>query len=323
MKIKRKIKKVFLLLPKFITNNIYKIYDYFLYPENRKKIENHSNYNKVVYIIRPRNNTVEGLMSLLLNATRHLDYVDKKEYIPYFDFGSLKTQYSDEKGTNIWEYYFKQGPITINEINRSNRIVFCGLSKTRTSLFDFDNWTKKEQIERSRYLFNKYIVLNEKTKNYIEKEVSKIDIKTTLGLYIRGTDYTKMKPIGHPIQPKVEDMFNKAEEYMEKYSLKKVFLVTEDYDIYKKASIFFGEKLIVASFDSFIKNYKGNNYLSNSEEINEICENKYTRGLNYLTKIVILSKLDYLIAGNTCGSWAASAFSKGFKDHYIFNLGNY
>ena len=55
-----------------------------------------------------------------------------------------------------------------------------------------------------------------------------------IGLYLRGTDYTKLKPTGEAAQPTVEEAIERAKQYMENND-KKVFLVTEDEEVYKKA----------------------------------------------------------------------------------------
>lgn len=61
-----------------------------------------------------------------------------------------------------------------------------------------------------------------------------IQLDKTLGLYLRGTDYIALKPSGHPIQPTVEQAIDVVNEYIAKYDIEKVFLVTEDAKIYKK-----------------------------------------------------------------------------------------
>ena len=322
MKIKNTLKKAYLKLPSGVVSNLYKIYDFLLYKKNRKQVINKDgNQSETIYVIRPREGSIEGLMSLLLNVVRQLRYSDKQGYIPVFDFKNFKTQYSNDD-ENIWENYFEQYKYTLDEITDKN-VILSGLSPTRTDFINFDNWTKENEIKESRMLISKYVHINENVKQAVIKELENIDLENTVGLYIRGTDYTKLKPAGHPVQPTYEEVFIKTDEIIEKYKAKKAFLVTEDQNAYDASLKHYGDKLIVASFDSYIKNYDGKGFLSDSNVLNELSNNNYDRGFNYLVKIIILSKLNYLVAGNTCGSWAAMSFSKGYKDYYIFNLGKY
>ena len=43
----------------------------------------------------------------------------------------------------------------------------------------------------------------------------------------------------------------------------------------------------------------------------------------YLEKLVILSKCDYLVSSIANGSAFAISYSEGFKDHYVYDLGEY
>lgn len=151
-----------------------------------------------------------------------------------------------------------------------------------------------------------------------------IDFESTLGIYARGTDYTRLKPKGCTIQPSIQMIISKANEYIQKYHLKKIFLVTEDNNVYSALSKEYGNSLMTASFDSFVTNYNGTDFLSKSPEAcRELGNSPYYRGVNYLVKLLLLSKCHYLVSGVTNGSWAVNVFSEGFEDAYWFNLGRY
>ena len=55
-----------------------------------------------------------------------------------------------------------------------------------------------------------------------------MDYSTTVGVYLRGTDYIDLKPSGHPVQPTVEQAMLVIDEYTRKYNVDSIFLVTED-----------------------------------------------------------------------------------------------
>ena len=141
---------------------------------------------------------------------------------------------------------------------------------------------------------------------------------------MRGTDYVKLKPSGHPVQPTIKQAEEIINDYINKYEIEKIFLVTEDGTIYKDIKQIYGDRCVIVTFDSFVNNYDGKNFLSHDKSINDLNASPYKRGLNYLVKLLILSKCAYFIGGDTMGSWAACTFSdKNFKDKYVFQLGVY
>lgn len=83
----------------------------------------------------------------------------------------------------------------------------------------------------------------------------------------------------------------------------------------------FAELITTVSFDSFISGYDGKGYLSKSGLLEE---DKKKRGIDYLVKIILLSRCRYLISSITMGSIAAYCFNGGkYEDKYIFDLGYY
>lgn len=63
--------------------------------------------------------------------------------------------------------------------------------------------------------------------------------------------------------------------------------------------------------------------LDDMHSLNQLGENAKVRGLNYFIKLILLSKCECIVGGNTCGSWVSSVLSTSFKEKYIFNLGEY
>ena len=138
---------------------------------------------------------------------------------------------------------------------------------------------------------------------------------------MRGTDYTKIKPPGEPVQPSQDMVIAKVKEFKKKYQCNKIFLVTEDYDNYQRMIQEFGDEVQVVSFDHFIKNYSGNDFLSKT---NCLDNDVYRRGKEYLIKILMLSKCKYLISSITQGSISAYLLNGGkYLAEYIFELGTY
>lgn len=312
-------------------DSFYKIYYKLKYPNELIKEMSYGEFNsdKTFYVIRPKVDGTEGLMSLLINVMRNLYYAQEHNYIPVVDFENYHTQYDDIVNgyKNSWDFYFTQpSTYSLQEVYSSKNVILSGLDiqLKNKSFFDkkFDDYSLKALHD---FMF-KYIDFNEDVKAKVDNEIKKIGINTNeaLGLYLRGTDYTKLKPSGHPVQPTCEQAIEVVDEYINKYNISQIFLVTEDGDNYKKIKEKYGGKCVIVSFDTFINDYDGKDFLSHTTSINELDDSPYVRGLNYLIKIIILSKCTYFVGGNTMGSWSSLIFSgDGFKDKYVFDLGMY
>ena len=278
-------------------------------------------------MIRPRKDGVEGLLSLFWNVVRNLDYAIDNNLIPIIDFKNYRTQYAINNVDNVWDYYFTQpSDYSLSEVYSSQNVILSGLeiqSYKKTKYHANYEHAKLDELHKQIF---QYIDYSDKTKQRVNQEIEKLklNLEDTLGLYLRGTDYIKLKPSGHPIQPTIEQAVEVADQFREKYNIANIFLVTEDGEIYKSIKARYREECITPSFDKYIYDYKGKNFLSNDECINKLEENAYERGMNYLVKMIILSKCGYLIGGNTNGMWAVNVFAeKEFKDLYVFDLGLY
>lgn len=282
------------------------------------------NENKIIYLIKPDyQDGVEGLLSLIHKQVIYIDYAKQKGYIPYVDWKNYMTQYYNGKD-NVWEYFFMQpSEITEEEVYSCKNVYLSGWTFNNINplgLFEKDIFFDKE-IEKKSYdlLFNNLRFSNEVLK-VVETEAQNIDIDKCIGVYVRGTDYVRLKPSGEYIQPNVRQVEEQIIKFVNKYNAP-IFLVTEDGEIYDSLVIKFGKSIRTVSYDSFIYNYDGKDVLSKS---NVLEANKKLRGQRYLVKMILLSKCKYLISSITQGSKFSYALNGGkYIDEYIFNLGLY
>lgn len=306
----------------------YKVYYHLRYRnEMGKRLKGgNKNDDKIFYVIRPRTDCIEGLLSLFWNVIRNIDYAIENDYIPIIDFQNYKTQYRMSNEENAWIYYFTQpSSFSLSEVYDSKNVILSGLeiSWYKKNIYKPDY--SEKSLNYFRQLIFKYIDFSDEVKKRVDIEISKLklDMNSTIGLYLRGTDYIKLKPSGHPVQPTPEQAMKIVDEFMHKYNLSTIFLVTEDGDIYDAIRKKYGDICVTPTFDKYIYGYVGKEFLSCDEKINQIADNAYERGMQYLIKIIILSKCGYLIGGNTNGMWAANVFANEFKDKFIFDLGLY
>ena len=269
------------------------------------------------YVIRSSGKD-EGLLSLYLGRLVQIHKLLKNGFVPVIDYQNYATQYNVNfpvNGTlNAWEYYFEQPcSYTLDEVYHSRNVTLSGWKF-------FQAYVKAKAVHRK---VSHEMIKLAPVKQYIfdiaSKKIHADGINEMIGLLVRGTDYTKMKPAGHPISPSPEQAAEKLDEFLALYGRRKIFLATEDAGIYDFFRNRYGD-LIYTADDNIIRNYSGTDYIAN--EIH--AENKYKFGLDYLVKMICLSECSYLIASKTAGTEFASLLNNGrYLSRYVFNLGTY
>ena len=289
-----------------------------------KKSYGNLNSDKTILLIRPNTEDgIQGLMSLFIQTMRWIDYAKRKKYIPYIDFQNYKTQYYDAEH-NVWDYFFTQpSSLSLEEVYKSKNVLISGNSwreSVNISLCRDKIFTDQDFCKKCCDLIWDNIDLSSEVKKILEYENNNLKVENCIGVYLRGTDYVKLKPAGEYVQPDITDVMEKIDEFIEKYD-KDIFLVTEDNSYYQKLLDRYGKRIKIVSFDKFIKDYNVNTFLSKSGMLDV---DKKKRGMDYFVKIILLSRCRYLISSITTGSLSAYCFNGGkYEDKYIFNLGYY
>lgn len=282
-----------------------------------------------IYIIR-RRGTVVGLFSYIFTVLARIKEAEDKNWIPVVDMKNYPNGYLEEdrlKKDNVWEYYFLQpAGVSLDEAYQSKNVILSNgdianfRPKPRKELFE----NTFGELDEWRRIVKKYLILNEDTKNYIHYNYNKLICSEdrVLGIICRGTDYAYLKPKGHPIQPTVDEIVEKAIFVLKEYKLNKIFVATEDKGIFNELK----ERLfvyanIVTNEKKWIE-YKGDYLIkNNSEKIRK--NDKFLSGLEYLTTIYILSRSNCLIGGRPGGATAAMIISEGFEYTYFWDKGYY
>lgn len=290
----------------------------------KKKSYGKCNDDKIIYIVKPDyQDGVEGLLSLILKQVIYINYAKKNGYIPFVDWKNYKTQYYDGKN-NVWNYFFKQpSDIKEEEVYNSKNVYLSGWTLKDVNplgLFEAKVFSDKRIREKSSKLLCEYIHFSDEVLSIVNKEATSLNISDCIGVYIRGTDYVKLKPSGEYVQPSVDQMKCKIREFEIKYNAP-IFLVTEDGDIFDNLKKEFGDIIRIVSFDTFLRNYEGKDVLSKS---NVLEKNKKLRGQKYLAKMILLAKCKYFVGSMTQGSKFSYVLNNGnYLDEYVFDLGLY
>lgn len=309
------------IVGKLKRTKIYKSYNSFKWRE--RAISNGNECpDKTYYVVR-RFGGNAGLFSYVTSNLGEIKYAIGKGWEPIVDMQnipSLLMETDKLRKANAWEYYFEQPyNIGLDRISKARNVVLGNAIKLKNfpghSIID-----NQEELKMWRKIASKYLrirpELEERINQYIEKHFEQDKV---LGVLCRGTDYVQSKPKGHPVQPSADEVIGKCCEVISKYGCNKIYLATEDNDIYLKFVNKFGQDKIY-NYQQVFYTVKSGQNINETANKNENCE---ARNQNYLVSIGILSRCNYLVAGAAGGTYGALLMSKGYDYQFIFDKGLY
>lgn len=294
--------------------------------KKRKLSRGKLDFDNTYDIIRPMNRK-QGLLSLFKNTNDMCKQSIQDGHIPYVDFQNYKCQYNVNYKVNntfnAWEYYFTQPTLalehditTMDALYQKKNLILSGWEYKNGKI----NYKNGVEDEKLNFKIDTGIRVNDYVMGLAEQKYEELfEGKKTLGIFVRGTDYVALRPYGHPIQPDTKMLAEKIDEYLLRYpNIEKIFVVTEDYAIYTELEKKYGTK-VFCSDDKFVKDYDGKAWIYKYFD-----DNPYERGLNYLVRIILLSKCNYLIAGMANGiEFIENELTSNYEDKFIFDLGLY
>ena len=224
----------------------------------------------------------------------------------------------DKEGENYFDTFFE------NTILENDEVVSYKLS-TIDGNTGSPHWYATD-IENKAYslLYKKFFRLKNGIKEQLLNEyhnVKKLTGGVLYGCVIRGTDYIIKKPLGHPVQPKIEDLVEKLHDVMKDSDI--LYLATEEEKIFNLISDEFPGQVVASQ-----SKYYDSIYSSENKNISEFSferpNDKYLRGVEYFERVFVLSKCDAYIGGMSGASRMAIIMNGGSYDSIIlFNLGLY
>lgn len=221
-----------------------------------------------------------------------------------------------------WDSFFEQTfPLKSDVKNLSSFLHDVGAIEpwftTPFNRYELQLWTK---------VYHDFVIFNKETKKYVDNEYKAIiePHKRVLGVLCRGTDYVKLEPKGHPIQPTVEQVIAEVKVEILKLNINKIYLATEEKRITARFEEEFPGQILVNKRKYYDDLFYGNNFdLIGSVSFEREDDDKL-KGLEYLSSIFLLSKCTALIAGNTGGSCAALYMNNHQYEYWkLYQLGYY
>ena len=224
-------------------------------------------------------------------------------------------------GSYIHDTYFKQPYEDVTE-----KIHIKSPIKRGNIDITFMNMFRKDIRSIYSKVMNQCLQLNDETQNYFKADLQATigTRKKVLGVLVRGTDYLRLKPAFHPVQPTIEDVISECKEIIEKYNYKYIYLATEE-EKYQKLFEEVFPNMVLTNQRHYIGNQFWNSSSSHCYKVNLNIDNEnYIKGIEYLSSLEILACCDSLIGGNCGGTmYAFLRNNDTYEFCKIFNLGLY
>lgn len=289
----------------------------------RKISRGNENKEKRFYIVR-RANAKVGLFSLVLTNLGYIKYALEQGYTPIVDMSNYDIFYQGSEITtpNMWQYYFKQPcGYGLQDLNKSKHVILGnGIISCEVPFPDDSIAYDDKKLAYWKNVAKEYLIVKEeivKLSDELKREL--FGEKRILGVLARGTDYINAKPKNHPVQPMPEQLMEKIDEVLSERKCDKIYLATEDKNFFAIFKSRYGDKIIAMDVER--------HETTGNQNINEVRrlqkKNDYLMARDYLMNILLLSKCNCLVAGNTSGSIGALLLNDEYEYKYIFDLGVY
>lgn len=242
----------------------------------------------------------------------------KNNYELIIDMKNYYTEYAtlERYGTvNIWEEYYNQpSEYTLESVYNSCNVILSKFADERYNYPFGKNESLavlyREEVETGRKIGELYaskFVRSDSLQNKVKQELLKMDLRGTVGVLARGSDYLGLKPLNHPIPYDIDKLIEHVKRKKKELQYKYVFLATEDERILNRFISEFGRDLLYIDQMRFGETNK------NVMDIKFDRKNDgYLRGMEYCTAIEIIACCDSLIANCSCnGACAAIAINAG------------
>ena len=283
------------------------------------------------YVIGHEQQQATGLFGHVLHKMIHVLYALSAGLTPIVDMQNYDSIYLEDGEigkVNAWEKFFLQ-PFGhgLESITEPIQPMVNLWPSENIPLFLFnkhENYDKYFKVIAT--IYSNYLKLNETTEKHINEEYNRLikpDMRV-LGVYCRGTDYKKMKPSFHPIQPEVEDVIEYVRTALADWDCSHIFLTTDERKTYELFEAAYPGRVLRSTgmfYDDAQADYSSQYVgLTKFDRANDV----YLKGLEYLTSVMIFARCTSAVMGMCAGSMAATYINGGkFENLYVYDLGAY
>ncbi|MCI8371248.1 MAG: hypothetical protein HFI75_02425 [Lachnospiraceae bacterium] len=282
-------------------------------------------YREYYCIIR-NNDPIAGLGSHILTYLGQIAESLSEGYIPVIDMINVNHSFADlsrQANHNAWELFFRQ-PFDCQfsyDLKQNKHIIKDALPSDMPNC-SMEFLTNPVLIDHWKWLMKAFMPFSSVIEDEIQSYLSVSPFHgegRILGVLVRGTDYTAMRPYSYPVQPEVEEVVAKAQEVMQLYDCDYIYLATEDAKVLSAFEKNFHEQ-VVTTQDIYYSQV-GQNYLAFVNEQHSI--DLYQKNAEYLTALYLLSRCHCFIGGRTSGSVVSLLLSEHYDYFYVWNKGRY
>jgi len=277
------------------------------YLEKRKSFGD-ANPGIIFYVIR-RRPPGWGYFSNLFHVAQGLLYAEEKGYVPIVDMenywmAELNTLKKINGTYNSWCYFFEQvSNYTLEEVYNSKNVILSNGS----TILGRDHWLTmrknqfildREKLIKIKKLFSSHLFINRPTLEFIEieKKIRNWEPSSTLGIFIRGTNYYENLSFLPESIPSLAFFISEIKNLLFKNKdITKIFLCTEDYRVYLALKKEFKDYVIVPSV-RFSEDLSLDEWITSQELTHDggILMG-FDKTLRYLTEVSLLSECKYFI----------------------------
>ncbi len=289
------------------------------------------NPDRTFYVIRSRFDTW-GLIACYNHVLGHIKLAMEQGMIPVVDMKHYPNTYLDPEKAgkeNSWEYYFHQPTEhTLEEAYRSRHVFLMdGMPpkeahpRGQGKLY-LEQEKNQEEIACNTRIIREHMRLRDDVKAHIREQYDALFPRgeKVLGVLCRGTDISLRRPAGHSVMPEPEEMIRRAGVLMEEWGCTRLFLTTEQEEAVELFGRAFGERVFYTRCVRY--GNTGDHLLADIQFDRE--NDRYLRGLEYLTNIVLLSRCDCLLGVYVGGTVGALEMNGGAYEHVeMMDLGVY
>ncbi len=291
------------------------------------------NPDRTFYLIRSRFDTW-GLIACYNHVLGHIKLALDQGMIPVVDMKYYPNTYLDPEKLgreNSWEYYFHQpSDYTLEEVYQSRHVFLMDGMPPKEAhprgqgklYLEGEREKNRDEIARNSRIIREHMGIRDDVMAHIDEQYAALfpEGEKVLGVLCRGTDISLRRPAGHSVMPTAEEMIRRTEELMEKWGCGRVFLTTEQEEAVEEFRQAFGDRLCYTRCVRY--GNTGDQLLANIQFDRE--NDRYLRGLEYLTNIVLLSRCDCLLGVYVGGTTGAMEMNGGAYEHVeVMDLGVY